>query len=331
MRHLIAMIRAGVFLTVLLGRLAAADVLHDHDNGPLTGIFGLPDSTEGGALTDVGSLAWTALVTTSSHSIEEAAGSEALVFDGETTRMELRLLYGLSSRLELGVELPYMWQQSGSLDSAIDGWHSFFGLPDGARANRPRDVLEYLYLDEAGTQLNIAQNSHGIGDLRLFAGYRVSTESNHRTALRFGVKFPTGSAVDLHGSGGTDVSVGFAGDIESLWGSERLSGFYRLHAMYLGEPEWLADRYQEWAGQLSGGLHYRVSQAIALAVQGTVRSALYDVDVDSLGDPAATITFGGSVQMSDRWQLELAVGEDIRVGSGPDVSFQLGLRYASRP
>ena len=330
MRNLMAMFGHVVLLTILVTTRADADALHDHDNGPLTGMFGLPDSTEGGTLARHGGVAWSALITMSSHAIAETAGAETLIFDGETTRMEMRLRYGLGERLEIGIELPYLWQQSGSLDSAIDSWHSFFGFPDGARDDRPQDVLEFLFADGAGAQLDVDQNSNGIGDVRLFGGYQVVAAEHHNTAIRFGIKFPSGSADDLHGSGGTDVSLGFAGDVRSLWGSHSLSGFYRVHLAYLGEPRWLADRNEEWAGQLSGGLAYRVTSGITLAVQGTARTALYEVDIDNLGEPAATLTFGGTVQMSDRWQLELAVGEDVRVGSGPDVSFQLGLRYRAQ-
>lgn len=321
-----------LLILLAVGYTAAvpANPLHDHDNGPLTGIFGLPDSTEGALLAADGEFAWAALVTTASHSIAETSGGETFVLDGESTRAELRLRYGLGSRLEIGIELPWMWQQSGSLDSAIDSWHQFFGFPDGARDDRPTDVLEFSFVDAAGQQLNVNQNSNGIGDVRLFAGYQLESTGAHRTAIRLGVKIPTGAGEDLHGSGGTDLSLGIAGDWLSLAGSERFSGFYRLHVAYLGEPEWLADRSEEWAAQVSGGVNFKVTPRISLAVQSTLRSALYDAEVDGLGDPAMTLTFGGKVQMSDRWQLELAVGEDIKVGSGPDVSFQLGLVYNPR-
>lgn len=309
---------------------AAADALHDHDNGPLTGIFGMPDSTEGAELLDARSSAFDVLLLTSSHSIEENNADEILILDGETTRFEVSYRYGFSSKLELGVELPFVWHQSGSLDSVIDQWHDIFGLPDGARDDRPQDLLEFLYRDASGDRVNIDQNSNGIGDIRFFGGLQLSDSAKHSTAFRFGIKLPTGSSEDLHGSGGTDLSLGVAGDVRSLWGNAKLSGFYRLHVAYLGEPRWLADRYEELVGQISGGLGYQATQNIGLNVQSTVRSPTYAAEVDGLDDPSMTITFGGSVRLSERWQLLLAVGEDIKVGSAPDVSFQLGLRFRPR-
>ena len=134
------------------GSLAAADALHDHDNGPLTGIFGFPDSTEGALLLEEGTDAWSMLLLTASHSIADQTAAEALILDGETTRLELSYRRAVSERLELGLELPYLWHESGSLDSVIDDWHGFFGFPDGARASRPRDVLEFFYRDASGVR-----------------------------------------------------------------------------------------------------------------------------------------------------------------------------------
>lgn len=314
----------------ILVSTVSAEVLHDHDNGPLTGIFGLPDSTEGAQLLAARSSAVGVLLLTSSHSIAERSADDILILDGETTRFELSYRYGVSARLELGVELPFLWQQSGSLDSVIDQWHDFFGFPDGARDDRPRDLLEFFYRDASGDRLNINRNSNGIGDLRLFGGLQLGKSAKYSTALRFGIKFPTGSSDELHGSGGTDLSLGVVGDVRSLWGNEKLSGFYRVHLVYLGEPRWLADRHEQLLGQISAGLGYQVAQNVSLNLQSTVRSSMYQVEVDSLHDPSVALTFGGSVRMTDRWRLLLAVGEDIKVGSAPDVSFQLALQFRQR-
>ncbi len=323
-------LRLNLLLPVVFVAPASADVLHNHDNGPLIGIFGLPDSTEGAQLLDVRSSAVDVLLLTSSHSIAEASADEIFILDGETTRFELSYRYGVSSNLELGLELPFVWHQSGGLDSVIDRWHDWFGFPDGARNDRPRDLLEFQYRDASGELLNIDENSNGLGDVRLFGGLRLTESTRHSTALRFGVKLPTGSSAELHGSGGTDVSLGLAGDVGSLWGSEKLSGFYRLHLVYVDEPKWLADRYEELVGQVAGGLAYQVTENVGLNVQGTVRSPTYSASVDGLGDPSVQVTFGGSFRLSDRFQLVLAVGEDIKVGSAPDVSFQLALRFRPR-
>ena len=321
-------IRVALMVTawLLTGIDATAQGLSDLDNTPFAAIYGLPDSSDGAFLLDDGKSAWSASFLIASHSVADAGPGELLIIDGETSRAAIKYRRGLGSRWEMGIELPYVSHQSGGLDSVIDEWHSAFGLPDGARDDRPRDLIEFRYLDLNGPVVDFRRNVHGIGDLRLLGAYEIRQTSQSRMALRFGVKLPTGDSDDWLGSGATDVSVGFVGDHQALWGSERWSGFYRAYATFLGEPDQLADRYEEWVWQLSGGLTYRLSDRVALDVQGLLRSALYDVEVAAIGEPAVLLTFGARFQLSDRWELALGVGEDVKVESVPDVTFQLGLR-----
>jgi len=306
---------------------ASGDVLHDHDNGPLTGILGIPDSTEGGFVAAAGKMAWSLNVSTSSHSIANDQADESLLLDGETTRYEFRYRYGLADRLEIGIELPYVQHNPGRLDSVIDEWHGFFGLPDGIRPQQPQDDLQFSYVDSTSNPLTVTQQSRGPGDVRLFAGWQLARTENSATAIRFGAKFPTGDSENLHGSGGTDLSLGIAGDGNQLWGLERLNGFYRAGAVYVGQPEYLADRSNQLIGYLSSGLGYFLADWFELRVQGALRSAAYDSNVKNLGDPSVTLTFGANFRLGKSYELSLGVGEDINVTSAPDVTFMLALRY----
>lgn len=321
-------IRVALVVTawLLTGGDAGGQALSDLDNTPFATIYGLPDSSDGAFLLKDGEAAWGASFLIASHSVADASPGELLIIDGETARAAIKYRRGLGSRWEMGIELPYVSHQSGGLDSVIDEWHSAFGLPDGARDDRPRDLIEFRYLDLNGPVVDFRRNAHGVGDLRLLGAYEIWQTSQSRMALRFGVKLPTGDSDDWLGSGATDVSIGVVGDHQALWQSERWSGFYRAYATFLGEPDQLADRYEEWVWQLSGGLTYRLSDRVALDVQGLLRSALYDVEVAAIGEPAVLLTFGARVQLSDRWELVLGVGEDVKVESVPDVTFQLGLR-----
>jgi hypothetical protein len=326
----------GVFGILLVGLWllypagnAIAEALPDHDNGPLTAIFGFPESTEGSKITAHGKHAWDASLIIASHSIEEARGVEELRLDGETTRLAFTYRYGLADKLDISIEAPYVWHQSGSLDSIIDGWHDVFGLPDGERRMQAQDQLEIFYSDSQASPVNVTQNVAGIGDIRLLLGWVLSEQEGRSTALRLGVKLPTGESDTLLGSGGTDFSLGLAGDVAGLWGKSSLSGFYRANITYLGEPDLLADRYNDLVGQLSFGLGLSVHENVDLSAQSRIRSAVYDSDIENLGDVSAALTFGAMFKVSKDYRLVLSVGEDIKAGSAPDVSFQIALRYAT--
>lgn len=311
----------------MFARAAQGDVLHDHDNGPLTGSFGIPDSTEGSVLLGAGASRWDAMVMTASHSIGEEVADESIILDGETTRLEVAYRRGTASGLEIGVALPFVLHESGGLDALVAHWHDWFGYSGGFRSTRPDNQLEFVYADEAGTQIDFRRNSKGMGDVRLFAGWQLRSVTSHSMAARIGIKLPTGDSDKLTGSGGTDISLGIAGDVADFLGIARLGAFYRANAIFIGEPDLLADRYNALVGQLAFGLGYQLGDRIELRVQTAVRSPMYDSGIETLGKTFATITFGGNVRLSPQSVLGFGVSEDVKATSAPDIAFQLALRY----
>ncbi|GMR17247.1 MAG: DUF3187 family protein [Gammaproteobacteria bacterium] len=314
-----------LLLLVALPAAVFAQALNDQDNGPLTGIFGFPNSMEGATLADAGRNAWNVSSMLSSHAIIQQTADERLQFDGQTTRLALTYRRGISDRLELGIELPYLWHEYGNLDSFIDGWHDFFGLPNGVRTLQPQDQIEFSYADAAGEQLGLSRSVNGVGDLRLLGGWRLAGSGDSSTALRFNIKLPTGDSARLLGSGGTDFSIGIAGDYESLWGMQRLSGFYRLSGTRLGTPDILRDRYRRFVARVSGGVGYRLNDVMTIRAQVTLRSAAFDSGIGALGNNAAMLAFGADFRLSEKYALAIGVIEDINVTTAPDVTFTVTL------
>jgi hypothetical protein len=311
----------------LAAATAAADPLYDQDNGPVSGSYNFVDSTEGATLLPKGRIAWSLSTITSSHAISSSRGDEQIVLDGETSRVELRLRYAPTERLEIGLELPYLGHSEGQLDALIDTWHDLFGLPGGDREVRDNDLLEFRYADSSGERLNFVDSASGIGDLRLSAGWRLGDDADHRRALRFAATLPTGEAADLHGLDAVTLGIGYAGDASNVTADGRLSLFYRVHATWIDEPALLPDTYNEWIGHLAGGFGYAAADWLELRAQVLARTATHDSELAVLGEPSVILSFGGNIRLGDRYTLSLSVGEDIKVASSPDVSFQLALRY----
>lgn len=318
---------AGTLLALTVPSAAHAGELHDHDNGPLTGYFGIPDSSEGSVLLEPRETRWEMMVLAASHSANDQRSGEEIVLDGETTRLEFRYRRGIRPGLEIGIEVPYLLHESGGMDPLVDTWHDILGMSGGFRARRPYDQLEFTYTDPAGTLVDFRQNANGIGDVRLFAGWQLHASERRTTALRLGIKFPTGDSSELLGSGGTDVSVGLAGDLREPFGLDGLSAYYRASMVYIGEPDILGDRHRDFVGQAAFGLGQQFTPKLELRLQVNLRGPLYEADVEPLGEPSATLTFGGLYRLSQRWGLGLGVSEDVKVKSAPDVSFQLTVDY----
>ena len=319
--------RLAALTTVLTAATTSADPLHDQDNGPISGIYNFVESTEGADLLPQGAFGWSLSTITSSHSTDSERDDESLVYDGETTRAELRFRYAPSDRVELGIELPWVWHSPGELDGFIDSWHSFFALPTGNREERPNDLLQFSYTDASGERLDYRESSNGIGDIRLQAAYRVGNSPGHARAFRFGATMPTGDSENLHGSGAPTLSVGYAGDVDNIGGNPRWSTYYRFHATWIGEPDLLSDVYKSWVFHAAGGLGLQAAKWLELRAQLAARSATHNVEIDALGQSSFILTLGGNIHLGPNYDLMLAVGEDIKVSSSPDVSFQLALRY----
>lgn len=318
---------AAVAIALVLARPALSDTLHDHDNGPLTGYFGIPDSTEGSVILKPGVDQWSSLLMTANHSISDDRNVESIILDGETTRVEFAYRRGIAPGIELGVELPYVWHESGGFDSLINNWHGWLGFPGGFRDTRSKGQLEYQYTDGAATRVDYRTNGNGIGDARLFAGWRFHESRTHTMAVRFGVKIPTGDSESLLGSGGTDISIGLAGDLRGLFGVSGLKAYYRASVISIGTPDLLADRYKDYVSHIGIGAGYTISERIDLLVQAAVRSPLYDSGIEHLGDSAGTLTFGGNFRFFSNYVIGVGVSEDIKVQSAPDVAFQLSIKY----
>lgn len=312
---------------LLLVRNAASDTLHDHDNGPLTGYFGIPDSTEGSQTLARGKGQWSTLLITASHSINDGRNGESIILDGETTRLELGYRRGIGERFELGIEMPYLWHESGGLDSFIDNWHGWFGLPGGFRDHRAKGQLEFQYTDGLARPVDHRQNENGFGDVRFFAGWQFRNGPSHTMALRLGVKLPTGNSEHLLGSGGTDLSLGLAGDFTHVFGVSGLNGFYRASVIAIGEPDLLTERANDFVGHIGLGAGYTVTEHVELLLQAAVRGPLYDSEIETLGDPAVTLTFGGNFRVFSDYLIGIGLSEDISVLSAPDVAFQLSIKY----
>lgn len=322
--------RAAIVCALISGTapaFAQSGALPDHDLSPTIATIGLPRADEGGSLLPAGVSRWQSSVVTASHSTQETSNDESMLFDGETTRVAVTLEYGLSEKLQLGIQLPYLWHESGMLDTAVETWHDWFGLPNGLRSQVPQDQLDFRYQAGGVDLLNVQRNQRGIGDLRLLAGWQLQRDVDSATALRVVLQLPTGDSDRLTGSGAASLSAGIAGDRFALFDAPRWNGFYRAHLVLRARPDRLADRAEPVVAMLVGGLSVAVNARLRLAVQGTLRSAAYDSRLRLLGETALLLNVGGTVSLSDRLQLAVAVGEDVKVNSAPDVSFAVTLRY----
>ncbi|MFH1029210.1 MAG: DUF3187 family protein, partial [Pseudomonadota bacterium] len=221
------------------------------NQSPLVRIFGLPAQSDA-ALTPAGRV--TATLTqdiASSYTLNKTA-REQIVLDGESYRWTLAASYGLGQRFEAGIEIPYVLDGGGFLDSFIIEWHKTFGLPQGGRDSAAKNRLNYSYSKDGVQKLTMNHAGSGIGDISLTGGmklYETRDNGQHDSlALRAALKLPTGDSAALQGSGSTDFALSLCGSMINFteWGSLGLFGSAGGMAMTDGRV--LRDQQENFVG-----------------------------------------------------------------------------------
>jgi len=96
----------------------------------------------------------------------DQSDSENVHLDGQSFVATVGLRYGVADRLQIGLDLPWVSHNKGSLDGFIEDWHDFFGLPNGDRDDLPNDQLTYAYANADGDNFLVDKKTSGIGDIR---------------------------------------------------------------------------------------------------------------------------------------------------------------------
>ncbi len=300
------------------------------NQSPVVQIFGLPAISDSRIL-PAGSRELTLALDIANNYVDDSTRNERITLDGETYRLALAGRIGVGNRLELGFEIPYIFQSGGFLDGSIENYHSTFGFPQGGRDQAPNGRILFNYQRNGVNLFRIDQSNSGLGDLRLTAGYQLykdGTEHPHALALRASLKVPTGDSGQLHGSGSTDLALWLTGS----QGWTTASGFWEIYGgggiLGMTEGDVLPDQQQNIVAFGSMGAGWHPLAWLTLKVQFDGNTAFYkDSDLVELSSGSVQIVMGGTLHFSDRTALDIGVSEDLVVKTAPDVVFFFALRH----
>lgn len=321
-----------VFLAVLFcaANLPAFEItpFPARNQSPLVQIFGLP-AAAGAILLAPGRNELRLTLDHASNYVEDSNSRERITLDGEMTRITLGGRYGLTKYLEVGMDIPYLVQGGGFLDGFLIDYHNVFGFPQGGRDLAPRNRLLYRYRRDGVERLKMEGAANGPGDISLTAGLRLyhdGKEYPRAVAVRASVKFPTGDSVSLCGSGSFDTAlwIGASDDFKLSRGHGTVFAAAGLMAMTKGDVLPEQQRSQVGFGRLGAG--WKPLSWLALKVQLDAHTPFYrDSSLGALSANAAQLLIGGTLGLSGRTTLDIAVSEDIATKTSPDVVFHFSL------
>jgi Protein of unknown function (DUF3187) len=299
------------------------------NQSPLVQIYGLPHDT-GADIVPPGTFHVSLNQDLSSNYTVHSSTREQVTLDGETYRTTFAARYGIAPNWEAGVEIPYILQGGGFLDSFIINWHNTFGLPQGGRDSAPKNRLNYSYSKDGVQKLRMDHAASGIGDIALTGGFSLydvrDTGRQDRLALKGAVKLPTGDSSSLLGSGSTDFMLQLCGSRNSYgeWGS--LGVYGSVGGLAMSRSDVLSDQHNPLAGVGTLGFGWGPASWISFKVQLNGNTPLYrDSSLDEISKSALLLIFGGALRFPGEYLLDIGVAEDVAVATAPDVSFHLGL------
>lgn len=296
------------------------------NHAPLSAIIGVParwpDATDHRT-----EISWN----TASHAMLEVDGDEYLMLDGETQTLSVRMQRHFASRVQLGFSIPWIKHSGGYLDSFIDGWHDFFGLPEGIRPQTPDNDLMYVYENAGTTILELDEQKSGFGDLQLGMAIEVgafgdeqSTSYLRRIPLRltFNLELPTGDADKLTGNGNTDIAAGLG--LRSPDGSG-FGWWLDMGVVWPGDVDIAGLNTSGQVYYYDGAVSWRALRRLDLLLQLAGHTALYQSDVTMLGEPAVQLGIGALWHISEHYALRFGFFEDLRAESAPDFAIEMSV------
>lgn len=144
---------------------------------------------------------------------EQSANSSATL-KLETLRSGLFFRYGLTDKLEVGIEIPTIYEYRGFLSGLITQTERLTSGLAPPRQQLEKTGFAYNIKKNGETFFKGTQGAFGQGDITLSTKYQLFKESERMPALsaRALVKVPTGDDTRDLGSGHADVGLGLAAE-----------------------------------------------------------------------------------------------------------------------
>jgi hypothetical protein len=295
---------------------------------PLSLIFGQPLPDKPGRI-DAGKNEVNWVTHYSSILVKELKGQEQMNVDGEFLRTSLWMKRGLSDRIEVGLELPFVHYTGGFLDKTIEDFHDLFGFPQGKRDSNPNNQYEVTYRNAEGLFFTAEENGFHLSDIPLYlkVGILEPEESGVALAARGTLKLPTGDEDDGHGSGKFDGGFGVLLQKDL---TRSLACYLNVDHIFRKSPD--SFRGVSASNVTHGTLSFEkaFTSAFSLILQTDYQTRpLESVDLSVFRYPEWTGSVGVGYHFSERFRMGLTFTEGITTDTAPDfvVGMNLALQF----
>jgi hypothetical protein len=293
------------------------------EQGALVRGFALPPVLGRDAVPAAGTLQQRIYLSDTNEFVDRSNANETIVVDGEATQLSYELRYGIGGRWEAGLYVPLLLQGGGILDGLIQGWHSFWHLPNENRGDAPDNRYLYQYSRNGKQLLEVSQGSLTLGDVRLTTGYQLAEHLTARAMLQL----PSGDASHLSGNGAVGGAAWLDGALP-LHGDylRRLTLYGSLGYSDTATGAVLAPQQRNGIPFGAAGLSYRITPLWDARLQIYFHGAPYrDSELSALTHIGAPLTFSTSYRVAPNTSVSLGFQEKANIYASPDFGIFLGL------
>jgi hypothetical protein len=130
----------------------------------------------------------------------------------ETLRSGLFFRYGLTDKLEVGMEIPALYRSQGFLAGVIKTTERATTGEAPARKTLANSGFIYDFKKNGQTLFSGQKGDAGLGDITLSGKYRLLAEDDRHPTVsaRVALKVPSGDSGRFFGSGHADLGIGLA-------------------------------------------------------------------------------------------------------------------------
>lgn len=254
-----------------------------------------------------------------------------VLMDMEMLVTEISLVYGLTSKLALRIDLPFISMGGGFMDGFLENYHDAIGTSNSGREMRPKNTFAYratkddlLWLQAGETTMRMADItvSSQIELIKDYGGHDMTG------SLLLSLKLPTGDSTNGLGSGQFDA--GFY--LPLKLSAKQWTLFLMPGAALISDPDTGgADVSARNSYCFFTGVAYDFSSRTSWLVQlNYYTSPIEKTGLDALDKGAMELAIGFHRRLTDEWMLEFAFCEDLTLAL-PDFNLRLGLRWTWPP
>jgi hypothetical protein len=260
----------------------------------------------------------------SNIAVTEASEHWKAHMDMEVWRAAFQMRMGLWNCLELGIEIPYIYQWHGTLDKAIDGFHQAFGLPRRDPHRYRNNVYRFHVSKDGDVYLWGQDHNNSLGDIVLDSKIQLIKEDKYIPAVsvKTAIKIPTADNSSMLGSGKTDGGLSLLTEKTH----NQLHIYLNLGVVFTGQNSRKANVTTHEIYHFMGGLEYSFTNNFSFNLQVVMNSSpLRNTGINFLDNPGWEIDFGFKYKIYKDTVIQLGMIQDLTTGA-PDVSIFGGIK-----